>query len=354
MLLTVFAATVDLAHSNVCRVPDGLGRSRRCAICGAQGEAEATCREQAHAIEVADYEISQETLLKAAARGSAHTGGGPERSNNLACSLSRLRNWPISVLTHHGLRALSGAPPLPGKLKHDAIVEALLEIRFDAPAVLEVLYGRLADVPSWQGFVQRRLPTADIPAPIRSLDPQLRFAPSFELRERNGHRSIRIGPQSISYHRGAPYVGWNQFKPELFEVVDQLFAKAGDLTIRRLGLRYLNALTKVQHGVSGVSDLNMRLYVAAEQLVGDLNVNFVKDVSPETKCTVRVATTQFVQGRLPEGTTAYVDVDVYTNDSFHAKEGAPVRDWINFAHDEEKRAFFGLLPPEIIEALRED
>ncbi len=258
------------------------------------------------------------------------------------------------MYTHHGLRALSGAPPLPRKLKHDGIVEALLEIRFDTPAVLEVLYGRLADIPSWQGFIQRRLPTADIPAPMRNLDPQLRFAPSFELRETNGQRSIRIGPQAVSYHRGAPYVGWSRFKPELFEVVDQLFAKAGSLTIHRLGLRYLNALTKGRHGLSRVSDLNVRLYVAEERLVGNLNVNFTKDVSQETKCTVRVATTEFVQGHLPQDTAAYVDVDVHTNDSFRANEAPAVREWIDFAHDEEKKAFFGLLPPEIINALRED
>lgn len=253
-----------------------------------------------------------------------------------------------------GSGPLSGAPPLPSKLKHDAIVEALLEIRFDTPAVLEVLYGRLADLPSWRGFVQHRLPTADIPAPIRNLDPQLRFAPSFELREPNGQRSIRIGPQAVSYHRGAPYVGWDRFQPELFEVVDQLFAKAGGLTIHRLGLRYLNALTKGQHGLSGVSDLNMRLYVAEEQLVGALNVNFTKDVFPETKCTVRVATTEFVHGRLPQDTAAYVDVDVYTNDGFRTDEAAAVKQWIASAHQQEKRAFFGLLPPKIIEALRGD
>ena len=34
---------------------------------------------------------------------------------------------------------------IPAKLKHDAIVEALLEVRFDMTTVPEVLFGRLAD-----------------------------------------------------------------------------------------------------------------------------------------------------------------------------------------------------------------
>jgi hypothetical protein len=47
---------------------------------------------------------------------------------------------------------------IPAKLKYDAIVEALLEVRFDMTTIPEVLLGRLADCPSWKGFEQDRMP----------------------------------------------------------------------------------------------------------------------------------------------------------------------------------------------------
>jgi len=75
-------------------------------------------------------------------------------------------------------------------------------------------------------------------------------------------------------------------------------------------------------------------------------VHFIKDVLSGNKvhCPSRDSRILF-QGHLPQDTAAYVDVDA-----------SAVREWINFAHDEEKKRlfFFGLLPPEIIKALRED
>jgi hypothetical protein len=50
------------------------------------------------------------------------------------------------------------ANQLPQKLKNDAIVEAIFEIRFDTSTILEVLIGRLADLVPWNGFKQQRLP----------------------------------------------------------------------------------------------------------------------------------------------------------------------------------------------------
>ena len=87
---------------------------------------------------------------------------------------------------------------------------------------------------------------------------------------------------------------------------------------------------------------------------GNLNVNFTKTLSPEIKCTVRVATPDFVEGALPSGSTVYVDIDVYTPDHYQADETDALKKWTRFAHEQEKEAFFGLLKPETIAALRED
>jgi uncharacterized protein (TIGR04255 family) len=245
----------------------------------------------------------------------------------------------------------SRGKPVPKKLKNDAIVEAIFEVRFDLATIPEILFGRLADYGPWKSFTQRRLPAYEIPAPLRQVDPNLRFQPVFELSSEQ--RSVRIGPQVISYHRTVPYVGWERFQPELAEMINGLFQMANGLIIRRLGLRYLNALRSDLHGIASISDLDLEIKVASERVPGNVNLNFTIDVASNTACTVRIATTEFVQGKLPPNTSVYLDVDVFTKDDFETKEQKAVQNWVTAAHTSEKEQFFRLLTERSIETLEE-
>lgn len=241
--------------------------------------------------------------------------------------------------------------PVPKKLKNDAIVEAILELRFDTATIPEVLFGRLADYRPWKNLAQRRLPAYDIPSVLRQVDPNLRFQAVFELT--GEQRAVRIGPQVISYHRTVPYIGWERFWPELRETISGIFETANGLVIRRLGLRYLNALRPDLHGIASISDLDLEIKVANERVTGNVNLNFTVDVPSKTACTVRIATSEFVQGNLPPNTSVYVDVDVFTKGGFETKERKTVENWVTEAHDSEKREFFRLLTDRSIEALEE-
>jgi len=243
---------------------------------------------------------------------------------------------------------------IPKKLKRDAIVEALLEVRFESAAVPEVFYGRIADHPAWGKFGQRRLPTADIPTVIRDADANLRFQPVFELVEVGGNRVVKIGPRVISLHILAPYLGWTKFKPQLDEMIELLFSKASPLTVKRLGMRYLNALTKQDHGITQVGDLDLRITVAESNLGKALNLNFTREMQDNILCTVRIATPDFISGPVPSGASTLIDVDVYTPDRFTTSESGAAKQWVAEAHEIEKAAFFQLLTKETIEQLREE
>jgi uncharacterized protein (TIGR04255 family) len=91
----------------------------------------------------------------------------------------------------------------------------------------------------------------------------------------------------------APYVGWETFRSELAEAIAALFEKADGLSIRRLGLRYLNALLPAAHGIHTMSELDLRLAVADEDVMGNANVNFTTSLSDDTQCTVRIATADY-------------------------------------------------------------
>lgn len=242
---------------------------------------------------------------------------------------------------------------IPAKLKHDAIIEAILEIRFETSTMTEVLIGRLADHSPWKGFKPKRLPASEIPEPLRQVDKNLRYTPVFELVDEVGHRSVRIGPHVLSYHQLAPYVGWPFFKPELEKAIDGLFEKTGGLTAKRLGFRYVNALTSTIHGIGSVEDLDLKIVVADATLPGNVNLNFTTQVSEDTDCTVRIATRDFMVGALPEATSVVVDVDVYTKEAFKTRDGGLVKRWLEFAHTSEKEQFFRLLTRTTIDTLKE-
>jgi uncharacterized protein (TIGR04255 family) len=243
---------------------------------------------------------------------------------------------------------------IPEKLRNDAIVEAIFEIRFSTSTIPEVLFGRISEFESWRDFKPASLPISQFPVALRQADPNLRYQPVIELLDEREKRAVRIGSNVISYSRGMPYIGWKAFKTELNEVITGVFQKARDLSIERLGLRYLNALRNDLHGIGSISDLNLVLEIASERITESVNVNITTDRTSETATTVRIATMDIVQGNLPPGTSVYVDVDVFTdNVSFETKDHEFVRQWIERAHSKEKAQFFRLLTEGKIESLTE-
>ena len=189
---------------------------------------------------------------------------------------------------------------------------------------------------------------------MRQADDNLRYQPLFELSDSVNKRSMRLGSQVLSYHQLAPYDGWSQFEPRLHEVVDQLFAKSDNITIRRLGLRYLNALRSDVHKIRGIADIDLVLVVSEESLSKNVNLNYTQDLSSDTQCSVRIATTDFVQGALPANSSVYVDVDVFTKEGFRSNDAAAVKRWLSFAHGKEKESFFSLLKESTIKELQEN
>lgn len=241
---------------------------------------------------------------------------------------------------------------IPRKLKDDAIVEALLEIRFNTKAVPEVLLGKL--IGFWAPLRPIRLPNAEIPEVIRMTDPNLKFQPTIELRDAENKSLIRIGPNVLSYHRMEPYPGWDEFKPKLVTAVERLFSVGEEMAVTRIGLRYVNALTKEKHYIDDVSDLDVSIVVDEQVVPSRVNLSLFKNLEKDTTCKIQIATHDFVVGRLPEGTSILADVDVFTIGEAERTDSNSINSWIEFAHDEEKKAFFSLLTVETIDKLKDE
>lgn len=254
------------------------------------------------------------------------------------------------------LEALSGNMSFAGiHLRQDGIKEALFEIRFNTPITPEVVIGRLTDSEVWRDFTASRMPSADMPQQLRQIDPNLRFAASYELSRAGRSELIRIGPNSLSYHRLAPYPGWVEHFPALEQVVKTLFETIAPLVPVRLGFRYVNALNSADHKIAAASD--MALKIAVGDVASFVPASFALNYRHQSQAghveQVQVATPDYIQAQpsQPEF-SVLVDIDIFTPDSYPITDMDCVMTWIDKAHDLLKENFFKLLPTAIIEELR--
>lgn len=244
---------------------------------------------------------------------------------------------------------------LPTKLKDDFIVEALCQVQFVSDDLPEVIIGRATDFWVKRGYVAERLPIADIPAPIRQADPNLRFQPIIQLRENQSPNLIRIGEQAISFHVTGEkkYPGWITFREQLKAVVEGLFSNMTNISVNRIGLRYINAIVQDRHFIKDIHELDFEVSVGGKKLTGPVNLNFNVSEGTAHVVTTRLAHGSFVQGTLPSKTSAVIDVEVSTANDFLVKNALDVMNWIEKAHIFEKTAFFALIPKAVQQKLVE-
>lgn len=244
---------------------------------------------------------------------------------------------------------------LPRRIEPDAIVESVLEIRFDSAAPLpEILIARMAESQAWQGYAQIRMPAADIPASMREADKNLRYVPTFELRGEEGRRLIRIGPHVLSLHQMAPYDGWNTFHPLMQQATRELFAKSEHLVVRRLGLRYINGLSQQAHGIASIRDLDIRIVASEGDVDNHFSLTFSKVVADDAKSLVRVCTSDFGMLKAALDASVVVDTDTSTPEEYEARDLNAVLQWIDRARNWKNDAFLRLLSQDTLNRLGRD
>lgn len=240
---------------------------------------------------------------------------------------------------------------LPERITPDAILEALVEFRIEHTEMPELVVGRLLDTELWRDYEQARLPTADIPQPIREMDLQLRYAPTFELRKTDGTRVTKIGGHVVSYHIAGPYPGWAVFRDELEVALKEIILKLKSPQFSRIGFRYINILRLEQHHIKGLSDTNIVLKRGEESLTQSVNVNYTHGFGDTHMVTVKIATPDLVIGPVPAGFSLLCDIDVGTKPGRIMSGYDATMTWIEKAHDLEKAEFFAILPEEVTKKL---
>lgn len=248
---------------------------------------------------------------------------------------------------------MSDVSQLPSKIKHEPIVEAVLELQFECGELEEVVVGRLADIGVWGDYSRNRLPQANIPGVIRQSDSSLRFSPVLELVSPDRSRAVRIGGMVVSFHVYSPYMGWPSFSQILHKTIDEVFSRVPSLRIARLGLRYVNFLIADLNEVRKAEDLSISIQVAGQPVRGSYNLNFMSSKSPSHVMMTRVATHEYVDLSVrPKGLVAAVDIDVSTPPGHSVTDAEKLKQWLTEAHDYEKQGFFALFPQSAIDKMK--
>lgn len=238
----------------------------------------------------------------------------------------------------------------PVKLARDPILEAICELRFESAQqgveaiLLSVLMTKFRDItPNFS-----KLPTAEIPQPLREQDDQLRHAPHFRLAGREF--TIAIGSHSVIVAALRPYAGWAKFRPMILEVLRAVLETGQVARVARLSVRYVNLLS-VSPG-SGMQDVLRVSLSLGEDQATDLNPTMIRR-ELRNNGIVRIvqvmspSTAEASDGSRWSGIAVDVDIirlEIPGDFSRHVEE------FIDELHGLEKSTFFGLIREEALQA----
>jgi uncharacterized protein (TIGR04255 family) len=185
---------------------------------------------------------------------------------------------------------------LPLKLKHDTIVEAIFELRFEPEPPNEAVFGIVYPIVTkkFQGLNHIPLPASNLPDAVRNNDIQFKYQPINMLQGEG--LNICIGPRVINFSILKPYVGWGKWKPSILEILSNLSDEHVIKNVERTGLRYLNIIEqdvfllinmeiKMIDSMSKPKTISIRTEMAEEEYIKSLqlanNVSFVEKGQPK-------------------------------------------------------------------------
>lgn len=239
---------------------------------------------------------------------------------------------------------------LPKRLRKEPLIEVIWQVQFESEqGIGELLPGILftwlrKEHPALQ---LRRLPSADIPAPLAQMDPNLRFVPKMMMEEPGGSLVWQVGDRVITLNCRKPYVGWERFK-EAVVAMTKIIEGSGLIPHpSRHSLRYVDLLQDDLALDLSALKLTIRL--------GDYEIRSrvqMRVEIPDSDClhVVQIATGATVSIAGAQMTGTIVDLEtlpVHTQGAWDA-----LRAQLDLLHERSKALFFHqILTRETIDKL---
>lgn len=243
---------------------------------------------------------------------------------------------------------------IPKRLKKEPLIEAIWQVQLEpAPeqALGDVLPGVLfSALRSRQPGLQiRRLPVADIPAPVAALDPNLRFAAKYRIEAPPWPYLFHIGNRVITINCRRPYLGWDDFKVKILELIDVLESSGFVPAPNRHSLRYIDLLQL--DTLPGLAGLRVGLTVGDHQIIQDPLQMRVEVADGDCIHVLQVATG--AQVRLNDMELQGTLIDQETLAVLPEPSWDRTREGLEALHEASKRLFFCQILSESAVALME-
>jgi len=196
---------------------------------------------------------------------------------------------------------------LPKTLDREPLVDAVFEVRMGGtPQLADLLPGVLFSQLSPKPTIQR-LPTAEIPQPVRHQDPDLAFSPIIRLDW--GKFTISFGDRNLVIACKLPYPKWPTFKETILRIVEHVAQVGITGSVERYSVKYVN-LIQAPTSVAQIAKINMAVRVGDVEARDDHLSVQVHRKEGDIIHIMSVVTD--AQGMMPDGKTifgAVVDID---------------------------------------------
>lgn len=247
---------------------------------------------------------------------------------------------------------------IPKKLNKCPLFDVAFEIRFipdiSPEMVISEVYLNVKDVLG----SYKDLPIMELPAEIRRQDPNLKYSPYYEFKEKDSDFFVRVGPRMLAFHVHPNYPGWSSWFDYIKTVMDQLKKSSFLGNVERIGLRYINFFEGITKDF--LDHTNVVLSVRNHKFSGkNILLRFEETLDPDKNfiaitqiVSPHVKTKTFKDGRSESQNGSIIDIDCIHNMNKPSK--LFYQKWEQFLeelHHKEKELFFGLLEKNFLDSL---
>ncbi len=230
---------------------------------------------------------------------------------------------------------------LPLSINPCPIIEAIFEIRFESSfpgdAIFGIVFNKFKD--EFKNIEQ--LPILQLPAAIRTQDPNLKFSPHYKMKKDNF--IIQIGPNVFSLANVKEYCGWSLFSKKVYDT----FAKINELdlikSLLRTTLRYINLFPDINIFEKSNFTINLN-----NNHLGKDKINFIAEI-PYAHGISNLKLINYAEAMFENQVIKGSIVDIDTN--VQCDDFGSIQDSIECAHTEEKTLFFNLLENKFLKTL---
>ena len=242
---------------------------------------------------------------------------------------------------------------IPKRLKKEPLIEAIWQLQLEPVAgtpIGDLLPGILftalrREHPNLQ---LQRLPSADIPAQMAQIDPNLRHMAKYRMEDPDSSFMFQVGDRIITLNCRRPYAGWTNFKAKILSLVEIVKGSLLVPTPLRHSLRYIDFLTL--EPAPSVSSLQLSLKLGAFDIHARPMQTRVELLDGTCIHVVQIATP--AQVGLPEGMKEGSIVDLETFSTESLVDWNVIATQIDYMHERSKALFFeNILTKQAIEQM---